>query len=69
MDGPTSSIELVREMWMTNGCVKFEESSSNPSKVIALAMKTGGGDDKTIISLKTSFLRNTNYSCYIDKHD
>ena len=29
-------IELVRDIWMSNACVKFEERSLNPSKVIAL---------------------------------
>ena len=36
-DGTTMSIiELVRDIWMSNACVKFEERSS---KVIALTMK------------------------------
>ena len=34
-----SVIELVRDIWMNNACVKFEERSLNPSKVIALAAK------------------------------
>ena len=34
-----SVIELVRDIWMTNACVKFEERSLNPSKVIALTTK------------------------------
>ena len=37
LDGTTMSIiELVRDIWMSNACVKFEERSLNPSKVIAL---------------------------------
>ena len=32
-------IELVRDIWMNNACVKFEERSLNPSKVIALTTK------------------------------
>ena len=37
LDGTTMSIiELVRDIWMSNVCVKFEERSLNPSKVIAL---------------------------------
>ena len=28
--------QLVRDIWMSNTCVKFDESSLNPSKVIAL---------------------------------
>ena len=32
-----SVIELVRDIWMNNACVKFEERSLNPSKVIAAA--------------------------------
>ena len=40
LDGMTMSIiELVRDIWMSNACVKFEESSLNPSKVIALTTK------------------------------
>ena len=31
-----SIIELVRDIWMNNACVKYEERSLNPSKVIAL---------------------------------
>ena len=34
-----SVIELVRDIWMNNACVKFEECSLNPSKVIALTTK------------------------------
>ena len=35
LDGTTMSIiELVRDIWMSNACVKFEERSLNPSKVI-----------------------------------
>ena len=34
-----SVIELVRDIWMNNACVKFEERSLNPSKVIALTKK------------------------------
>ena len=37
LDGTTMSIiELVRDIWKSNACVKFEERSLNPSKVIAL---------------------------------
>ena len=37
LDGTTMSIiELVRDIWMSNACAKFEERSLNPSKVIAL---------------------------------
>ena len=40
LDGTTMSIiELVRDIWMSNACVKFEERSLNPSKVIALTTK------------------------------
>ena len=40
LDGTTMSIiELVRDIWMSNACVKFEECSLNPSKVIALTTK------------------------------
>ena len=61
-----SVIELVRDIWMNNACVKFEERSLNPSKVIALTTKLrrggrrrGGGRrggcvaDENIISPKT----------------
>ena len=34
-----SVIELVRDIWMNNACVKFEERSLDPSKVIALRTK------------------------------
>ena len=46
LDGTTMSIiELVRDSWMSNGCVNFEERSINPSNVIALTTKfwLGGG--------------------------
>ena len=40
LDGTTmSNIELVRDIWMSNACVKFEERSLNPSKIIALTTK------------------------------
>ena len=40
LDGTTMSIiELVRDIWMSNACVKFEECSLHPSKVIALTTK------------------------------
>ena len=40
LDGTTMSIiELIRDIWMSNACVKFEERSLNPSKVIALTTK------------------------------
>ena len=32
-------IELIRDICMNNACVKFEERSLNPSKVVALTMK------------------------------
>ena len=38
-----SIIELVRDIWMS-ACVKFEECSLNPSKVIALTKLCGGAD-------------------------
>ena len=38
-----SIIELVHDIWMSNACVKFEERSLNPSKVIALITKLCGG--------------------------
>ena len=40
-----SIIELVRDIWMGNALVKFEEHRFNPSKVIALTTKLwcGGG--------------------------
>ena len=34
-----SVIELVRDIWINNAWVKFEERSLNPSKVIALTTK------------------------------
>ena len=36
LDGTTMSIiELVRDIWMSNACVKFEERSLNPSKKLS----------------------------------
>ena len=44
LDGTTMSIiERVRDIWMSNACVKFEERSLNPSKVIAVTRLCGGG--------------------------
>ena len=44
LDGTTMSIiKLVRDIWMSNACVKFEERSLNPSKVIALITKLWHG--------------------------
>ena len=44
LDGTTMSIiEHIRDIWMSNACVKFEEGSLNPSKVIALTTKLCGG--------------------------
>ena len=46
LDGTTMSIiELIRDIWSSNACVKFEERSLNPSKIIALTMKLCGGDE------------------------
>ena len=68
-----SVIELVRDIWMNNTCVKFEERSLNPSKVIALTTKLwrGGGRrwwrgggcvaDENIIFPKTYVSREYNY--------
>ena len=40
LDGTTMSIiELVRDIWMSNACVQFEERRLNPSKVVALTTK------------------------------
>ena len=40
LDGTTMSIiELVRDIWMSNVCVKFEERSLNSSKVSVLTTK------------------------------
>ena len=66
-----SVIELVRDIWMNNACVKFEERSLNPSKVIALTTKRGGGRrrcggcvaDENIISPKTYVSREYNDIC------
>ena len=41
LNGTTMSIiELVRDIWMSNACVNFEERSINPSKVMALTTKS-----------------------------
>ena len=72
LDGTTmSSIKLVRDIWMSNAYVKFEERRLNPSKVIALTTKLwhgGGGPrrcgdcvaDKNIIFSKTYVSREYN---------
>ena len=74
LDGPTMSIiELVRDIWMSNACVKFEECSVNPSKVIALTTKLwrGGGRgggcvaDENIIFPKTYVSREYNNTIYL----
>ena len=72
-----SIIELVRYIWMSNACVKFEERSLNPSKVIALTKLCGGGGggsggggprgggcvaDENIIFPKTYVSREYNYA-------
>ena len=67
-----SVIELVRDIWMNNACVKFEERSLNPSKVIALTTKWCGGGRRrcgggcvaveNIISPKTYVSREYNYN-------
>ena len=68
-----SIIVLVRDIWMSNSCVKFEERSLNPSKVIALTKLCGGGGgprggscvaDENIIFPKSYVSREYNY-CYI----
>ena len=64
-----SIIELVRDIWMSNACVKFEERSLNPSKVIALTKLCGDGGgprggcvaDENIIFPKTYVSREYNY--------
>ena len=68
-----SIIELVRDIWLSNACVKFEERSLNPSKVIVLIMKLwrrgGGGGrrgggcvaDENIIFPKTYVSQEYNY--------
>ena len=51
LDGATMSvIEPVRDIWISNACVQFEERSLNPSKVIELTTelwcggrRSGGG--------------------------
>ena len=49
-----SIIELVRDIWMSNACVKFEELSLNPSKVIALTTKNcDAAEDAAAAALPT----------------
>ena len=64
LDGTTMSIiELVQDIWMSNACVKFEERSLNPSKVIALTKLWRGGGcvaDENIIFPKTYVSREYN---------
>ena len=66
LDGTTMSIiELVRDIWMSNACDKFQERSLYPSKVIALTTKLwrGGGcvADENIIFPETCVSREYNY--------
>ena len=59
-----SIIELVRDIWMSNVCVKFEERSLNPSKVISLTTILGRGGcvaDENIIFPKICVSREYNY--------
>ena len=56
-----SIIELVRDIWMSNACVEFEQRSLNPSKVIALTTKLCGSvADENIIFPKTYVSREYN---------
>ena len=64
-----SVIELVRDIWMINACVEFEERSLNHSKVIALTTKLGRGGrsggcvaDENIIFPITYVSREYNYN-------
>ena len=61
LDGTTMSIiDLVRDIWMSNACVKYEERSLHSSKVIALTSKLCGGGcgtDENIIFPKTCVSR------------
>ena len=82
LDGTTMSIiELVRDIWMSNACVTFEERSLNPSKVIALTKLCGGGGggggggprggcvaDENIIFPKTYVSREYNYPLIMTTH-
>ena len=65
LDGTIMSIiKLVRDIWMSNACVKFEEHILNPSKVIALTKlwrgRGGWVDDENIIFPKTYVSREYN---------
>ena len=62
-----SIIELVRDIWMSNACVKFEERSLNPTKVIALTTKLCGGcvAEENIIFPETCVSREYNESAMI----
>ena len=61
-----SIVEFVRDIWMSNACVKSEERSLNPSKVIALTTKlwwgSCGADENTCIIIpKTCVSREYDY--------
>ena len=43
MGGGGGEVIIVQYIWMSNACVKFEERSLNPSKVIALTTKLWRG--------------------------
>ena len=63
-----SIIELVRDIWMSNAWVKFEERSLNPSNVIAPTKLCSGGAphggvaDENIIFPKTYVSQEYNYT-------
>ena len=59
-----SIIELVRDIWISNACVKFEERSLNPSNVIALTDAAADADEN-IIFPKTYVSREYNYTCLL----
>ena len=59
LDGTTMSIiELVRDIWINNACVKFEERSLYPSKVIALTttLWRGRGGGRKCVSREYNYI-------------
>ena len=54
-----SVIELARDIWMNNACVKFEERSLNPSKLIALTTKLYAAADAVAADAVAALLTKT----------
>ena len=65
MDWTTMSvIELVRDIWMNNACVKFDKSYRANNEIVTRRRRRGGCvADENIISPKTYVSREYNDLC------